>query len=250
MKTLALLSLAAIFYGCTGGGETTITAAVAANVAGAFEEIGNRFQERSEVRVSFNVASSGQLAHQIVNGAPVDFFASANVGYVEEVEREGLVRAGTKAVYAEGRLTLWIPRGRELDVQGVADLAMPQVERIGMANPEHAPYGVAAREALVRAGVWEQVQPKTVIGENANQTMHYGTSGNVDVAIVPLSLSLEEAERGRYVRVSEGLYTPIRQAMAVIEGSANEEEAMEFWEFVKGPVGRGVLKEFGYDVPE
>ncbi len=246
---LVLVAVVVFFSGCNSD-NITIIASVAANAASPFKEIGRQFEEETGIKVIFNFASSGQLAQQIISGAPVDFFASANAGYVEEVEKEGMVASGTKAAYARGQLTLWTPKDKKFQPKRIEDLSNPEVKKIAIANPEHAPYGVAAREALRNAGIWEKVRPKLVMGENVNQAMHYGTSGNVDVVIVPLSLSLDEAERGQYVLVRDTPYPPIEQTLAIIKGAAREKEARQFADFVRGPKGAAILKQFGYDVPE
>lgn len=177
----------------------------------------------------------------------MDVFAAANVSYIEDLERQGLIVQGTKAVYGQGRLTLWTRADSPLSVTGVTDLHRPEVRRIAIANPEHAPYGIAARQALHAAGVWESVQPKLVLGENVRQALQYAETGNADVAIVALSLSVQS--RGRWVLVPQTLHSPIDQALAVIRGTRHEAEARRFVAFVNGPQGRTIMRKYGFIRP-
>ncbi len=223
---------------------------MATNAIAPFQEIAKEFEKETGIKTSLNFGASGTLATQIIKGAPVDFFASADVGYVNELEQKGLLVEGSKHLYARGVLTIWTPKDSELQIKSVQDLANPSIKKIALANPEGAPYGVAAQQALQTAGIWDKLQPKLVMGENVNQTMQYATSGNVDVAIVPLSLSLSETQNGQYVVVDGRLYKPLDQAMGVIKGSGHEKAALRFEDFVRGPKGQAIFKNFGYDLPE
>src|SRR4030095_15210530 len=188
---LVLLSLVLILS-CSSAprvqhtGELTVAAA--ADLTGAFEEIGREFQSSTNTKVIFNFGSSGLLAKQIENGAPIDLFAAANLDYINQLEQKGLIVPDTKKVYARGRLIIWTLKDSPLGIEKLADLTKPEVKRIAIANPEHAPYGMAARQALERAVLWESVKPKLVYGENVRQTLQYAQTGNVEVAIVALSL--------------------------------------------------------------
>jgi molybdate transport system substrate-binding protein len=172
----------------------------ASNLILAFEEVGARYEEETGTQVTVNFAASGQLAQQIEQGAPVDIFLSANTAYVEELAVKGWVQADSVQIYARGRLTLWTRADASLTVETVEDLLNPEVRRVAIANPEHAPYGVAAREALQTAGVWEEIQSKLVPGENVRQALQYAETGNVDAAIVPLSLSITSQGPGPGLR--------------------------------------------------
>jgi molybdate transport system substrate-binding protein len=142
---------------------------------------------------------------------------------------------------------LWTTADSPLQIKTVADLALPEVKRIAIANPDHAPYGLAAQQALQRAGVWDQVKPKLVYADNIRQTLQYAETGNVDVAIVALSLSQES--KGRWVLVPEQLHDPIDQALAVIKTTRNEAAARAFASFISGPRGREILGKYGFAFP-
>ena len=134
-----------------------------------------------------------------------------------------------------------------LKIEKIEDLARPEVKRIAIANPEHAPYGTIAREALQKAGIWETVQPRVIFGENVRQTLQYAQTGNVEVAIVALSLSVQSD--GKWVLVPQELHRPLDQALAVIKGSKQEQSAREFAAFIDSPQGRESMRKYGLTLP-
>jgi molybdate transport system substrate-binding protein len=221
--------------------------AAAADLAPAFEELGREFEATHHLKVVFSFGSSGLLAKQIENGAPMDVFAAANTDYVDQLDKEGLVVPGTKAIYARGRITLWTPKDSALHIEKISDLANPAVKRIAIANPDHAPYGMVAREAMEHAGVWESVKPRLIYGDNIRQTLQYAQTGNADVAIVALSLSLQSD--GHWVLVPEELHKPLDQSLAVISGTKNEKAAREFVSFISDGPGRAIMRKYGFTLP-
>jgi molybdate transport system substrate-binding protein len=224
-----------------------ITVAAAADLTPAFEELGKLFEQEAGVKAIFMFGSTGNLAKQIENGAPVDLFAAANISFIEELERKGLTAPDTKALYARGRVTLWTRADNPLNLNRIEDLAGPEVKRVAIANPEHAPYGVAAREALESAGIWDAVKPKLVFGENVRQALQYAETGNVDAAITALSLSTQSD--GRWALIPEQMHRPLDQAMAVIKNAPNEQHARQFAAFINGERGRSVMRKYGFILP-
>jgi molybdate transport system substrate-binding protein len=225
-----------------------LVVSAASSLIPAFEEIGARYEQETGRTVTFNFAASGQLAQQIDQGAPVDLFVSANTGYVQDLAAKGRVLPDTVQIYARGRLVLWTRSDSSLNVETVEDLLKPEVRRVAIANPEHAPYGVAARQALQTAGVWEAVQPKLVLGENVRQALQYAETGNVDAALVPLSLSIDS--KGKWTLVPEDLHSPIDQALGVVADSPRQAMARDFAAFITGPQGQAVLQDYGFMPPE
>lgn len=253
-----LLGVVLCLAACRGAqgdnpGSGPLTVSAAADLTYAFQEIGKAFEAETGHTIVFNFGSTGQLAQQIEQGAPVDVFAAANVSFIDDLERQGLILADTKQLYARGRLALWLRADSPLEVSRIKDLTQPAIRRIAIANPDHAPYGMAARQALHAAGVWEAVQPKLVLGENVRQTLQYAETGNVDVAIVALSLCVPAAsaggEAGRWSLVPEDLHAPIDQALAVVKGAAHADAARAFAEFVNGPQGRPIMRKYGFVLP-
>lgn len=228
-------------------GVAELTVSAASDLTPAFQEAGKLFEQQNGTRVVFNFGSTGQLTQQIELGAPVDLFAAANMSFIEELERKGLIIPETKALYAQGRLTIWTRKDSALQIDRVEDLTRSEVKRVAIANPEHAPYGMAAREAFKRAGIWEAVSPKLVFGENISQTFQFAESGNVDAAIVALSLTINS--NGTWKLVPGELHDPLNQALAVIKGAKNEASARKFAAFINGPEGRRVMRRYGFVLP-
>lgn len=234
--------------GCTRhAGAPSLTVAAAADLTFAFREIGALFTQQTGIQVTFTFGSTGQLAHQIEHGAPVDLFAAANVAVIDELERQGRILPDSKVLYARGRITLWARAESPLRLQRLEEVVRSEVTRVAIANPQHAPYGVAAREALQAIGVWDVVQPKLVLAENVHQALFYAATGNVDVAIVALSLSIQEG--GRWVLIPEELHTPLNQTLAVVRGTKHESAARRLAAFINGPSGQVILRKYGFLLP-
>ncbi len=244
---LLCLFVALFLTTCRPSPSVTLTVSAAADLTPAFEELGKLFADETGIKVTFNFGSTGQLTQQIEQGAPVDLLAAANVSFVEELERQNLILPDTKALYAQGRITLWTRSDSPLKLEHVEDLAKPEVRRIAIANPEHAPYGEAARQALQSAGIWDRVSSRLVFGENISQTLQYAETGNVDAAIVALSLSVNS--KGRWVLISDQLHQPLNQALAVIKSTRHEAEARRFAIFVNSTQGRSVMRKYGFILP-
>jgi molybdate transport system substrate-binding protein len=224
------------------GGELTVAAA--SDLTPVFEELGREFESVTKTKVVFVFGSTGMLTRQIENGAPFDVFAAANVSYIDQLDQKGLIIPDSRAVYARGRITLWTANESSIRFQGIADLARPEIQRVAIANPDHAPYGLAAKQALESAGVWERVQPKLVYGDNIRQTMQYAQTGNVEVAIVALSLSIQS--NGRWTLIPEELHQPIDQGLAIMKTTRNEQAARAFIAFLGSPQGKATMKKYGF----
>ena len=224
-----------------------LTVAAASDLTPAFEELGREFEAANKTKVIFMFGSTGMLTKQIENGAPVDLFAAANVSYVDELDKKGLIIPDSKAIYARGRITLWTPGESNLRLEGIKDLARPEVMRIAIANPDHAPYGLAAKQALESAGIWESVKPKLVYGDNIRQTLQYAQTGNVDVAIVALSLSIQS--HGRWSLIPDELHQPLDQSLGITKSTRKEQSARAFATFLTGPQGRAIMQKYGFTFP-
>lgn len=255
--TCALMAIGLLTaeWGCSrrpASNETTpvteIIVGAAADLAPAFEELGAHFESSTGIKVTFSFGSTGTLMQQIEHGAPIDLFAAANVEFVDRLDKEGLIAPDSKALYARGRITIWTRADSRLNVERLQDLARSDVKRVAIANPEHAPYGAAARQALVTAGAWSDVEPKVVFGENVRQAMQFAESGNADVAITALSLSVQSG--GRWILIPENLHNPLDQSLAVIKGARGEREARQFAAFINGPEGRPVMRRYGFVLPD
>ncbi|MCX7594624.1 MAG: molybdate ABC transporter substrate-binding protein [Fischerella sp.] len=225
----------------------TLTVSAAADLNYVFKEIGALWEKETGNKVTFNFGSTGQLAQQIERGAPVDLFAAANKSFVEELDKKGLIVSNTKALYGRGRITLWTREDSKLNPKDIRDLTKPEYKRIAIANPDHAPYGIAAREAMQSVGIWDAIQPKLVLGENIRQTQQYVETGNVDVGIVALSLSVNKL--GKWELIPENLHQPIDQMLAVVKKSKHQTQAQQFAQYINGSQGRPLMKKYGFVLP-
>ena len=223
--------------------------AAAADLAFAFRDLGARFQERTGIPVVFSFGSTGLLARQIREGAPFDVYAAANVSFVEDVVRAGRCDGQTRALYARGQIVLWwSDKATVAPPRTLRDLEDRRFAKIAIANPEHAPYGQAAEEALKSAGVWEAMKPRLVFGENVQQALAYARTGNADVALVALSLATV-TPGGRSLPVAPSLHQPIDQALVVCAPGERAPLARRFTAFVNGEEGRTVMRRYGFLLP-
>jgi len=225
----------------------TLTVSAAANLQPAFTEIGAQFERATGTRVIFNFGATIQLGQQIEQGAPVDLFAAADRATIDELAARGLLIPDTVKTYARGQLVLYSRTDNAVQLQSLPDLTKSDIKRVAIANPERAPYGAAARQALQNLGLWETLQPKIVFAENIQQTQQYADTGNVDAAIIAHSLAINST--GRWVLIPNDLHNPIDQALGVVKGAKNERAAREFAAFVMSAAGRTVLAKFGYAFP-
>lgn len=236
-----LLSLClAAFCGLQAGPPLRVAAA--SDLSGAFEEVGKELAKQGQAPV-FSFGSSGLLAKQIAQGAPFDVFAAANASYVDEVLKAGVGIPASKAFFARGRLVVWVADGRATP-KALKDLTANQYSKIAIANPDHAPYGKAAVQALMAVGIHDQIKARLVFGENVRQALQYGQSGNADASIVALSLVL--GGKGTYFEVPSRLFQPIDQTLLIC---SQRPEAKRFVDFLFSNQGRAILSRYGFYLP-
>ena len=255
VRLLAFIAFLAFEGGCRRAPppvDGPLHVAAAADLSEAFPEIGRAFEKAAGRKVSFSFGATGLLAKQVEQGAPFDVFAAANVSFVDDVVKAGACDADSKTIYAEGRIVLWTRADAGLSPLSIADLTRPEIVHVAIANPDHAPYGKAAKQALVKSGVWEAIAKKVVYGENVQQTLQFAQSGNAEVAIVALSLATVSG--GHATPIDPSFYEPLSQALVVCHGSADslgrlEPDARKFAAFVASPEGRGIMRRYGFVVP-
>lgn len=250
-RLLAIFGVALLLGGCSEPPPPApagrLTVAAASNLTGVFDQIAAEFRDRTGTEVVLSFGSTAQLAKQIENGAPFDVFAAADTEHVDQLLANGKLRAGSKAVYARGQLALWVPQGERLGVDSLQDLEQPGIRFIAIAQPELAPYGKAAIEALKAAGLWEKLRSKVVYGNNINMTRQYAATGNAEAAFTASSLVLNQT--GTIIKVDPKLYSPIDQALGVVAASNQQSSAKNFTSFLASPEGKAILSKSGYDVP-
>jgi molybdate transport system substrate-binding protein len=228
--------------------------AAASDLQFAVEEIAAAFQAETGMRVRLAFGSTGNFARQIREGAPFQIFMAADEQFIADLHRDGFTRdAGS--LYALGRIVMIVPTGATLvpdsTFQGLRDaLAEGQISRFAIANPDHAPYGMRAREALQHAGLWEDIQPFLVQGENVSQAASFALSGNADGGIIALSLARapQVATRGTHALVPQEFHAPLRQRMALLKGAGPVAEA--FYDFMQAPAARAIMARHGFSLPE
>ncbi|MFO0722632.1 MAG: molybdate ABC transporter substrate-binding protein [Myxococcota bacterium] len=226
-----------------------LTVAAAADLALAFEELGKLYTAETHTPVRFSFGSTGLLAKQIAEGGPFDVFAAANVSFVDQVVASGRCDGASKTPYAFGRIVLWSKDPSMIPAR-IEDLADEKYRRVALANPEHAPYGLAAKQALEKAGVWEAVKPRLVYGENVRQALQFAETGNAEVALVALSLTASSSVAKGGSLVDAALHAPIEQAMAICGTDATRQlQARRFLEMVRSEPGRAIMRRYGFFLP-
>ena len=256
-RTMILLALIAVVTstGCRRSRSGTVKIAAAADLARAFEELGKVYTARTGLRPVFSFGSSGLLAKQLEEGAPHAVYAAANQSYVDELIAKGVCDGATKRMYAQGRLVVWSKR---VVIERLADLTRPEVKKIAIANPEHAPYGVAARQALLAAQahsadgpprkIWDAVEPKMVYAENVRQALQWAQDDEVDAALVARSLAVV-TEGGRTLAVDPALHAPLDQAAVVCGEGKAAEAGKQFLDLLTSPEGRELMQRYGFVLP-
>ena len=234
--------------------------AVAASVAGAAESIVRRFRAQSGIRVRLSFGASGNLTRQIQRGAPFELLISADESYPRAIADVGL-GAGPRTTYASGRLALMVTARSAIELPPGDDaresskaaitraLGDPRLEHLAMANPRHAPYGRAAREALQFLGLWSSLQAKAVMGESVAQSARFARADAVQAALLPLGIILHSPlANERYRIIPAAWYAPLHQQMILIKGASTE--ARQLFEFMLGDTARAILVEHGFIVPD
>ena len=224
-----------------------LTVFAAADLGPAFKQLVPEFERQTGADVTLVLGSTGTLAQQIRNGAPADVFFAANQSYIDQLSAESLTRRDTRAVYARGRIAIVTLTSSGSRIDRLSGLASPAVKRIAIANPKHAPYGAAARQALEAAGVWAAVQPKLVYGENVQQAVQFVRSGSADAGIVARSVA--DTPDLRWTLVDDRLHAPLDQAAVVLARARQPDTAKAFIDFVNGAAGRPVMRQFGFLLP-
>ena len=219
-----------------------IIVAAAADLAPAQAQLAEAFQKASGERASFNLASSGMLARQIELGAPYDVYLSANEELVRSLANSGHIRADSVQVYALGRIALWSRSGA---IRSLDDLRKPRLRHVAIANPSHAPYGVAAQQALENQGLLRGLKPRLVYGENVRQAFEYAASGDADATVTAWTLVFDKGG----ILLPESWHAPIRQACGVVGTSRHQEMARRFVQFLLSSEGQQILRRYGLFPP-
>ncbi len=227
-----------------------VSAAVAADFAAPMERIAAQFRKESGHSVKISPAASGKLYAQIKGGAPFDVFLSADEEMPKRLLQEGLAVAGTRFVYATGRLALWSVLPGLVDDKG-AVLNSGKFERLAYANPVVSPYGIAAKETLTKLTMWNAIQKKLKKADDVTQAYQLAASESADMAFVALSQVMRDGKvaTGSWWLVPPELHNPIRQSAVLLSRSKEQAAAQALLAYMKGDKARTVMRGFGYEMP-
>lgn len=227
--------------------ESEIMVSAAASLTEAFTDMESQFEaENPGVNVDFNFGGSGNLRTQIEGGAPVDVFASADQKNMDILAGEELIENSTRKDFAQNSLVLIVPASSTLNITGIEDLTSPEVERIAIGNPDTAPVGKYTTQALTEAGIWDQLENKTVLADDVKQVLVYVERGEVDAGFVYMTDAKTAAPGTIEIVTNVTVSTPISYPIAVISASENKEEAQAFVDYVTGEEGQEILEEYGF----
>lgn len=233
--------------------EDATLVAAAADLKFAVQEIADAFTAETGKDVKLAFGSTGNFARQIREGAPFELFMAADEAFILDLAKDGFLRdEGT--LYAEGRIVIMVPHGSALKADAALDdlaagLADERVKKFAIANPEHAPYGMRAEEALRHRGLWDKVQPALVMGENVAQAAQFATSGNAQGGIVAYSLALspEVSKLGSFALIPAEWHSPLLQRMALTKNARAGAEA--FYAYMQSPKAREIMERYGFVLP-
>ncbi len=229
-----------------------LSVAVASNFSVAMEELVERYESRTGQAVRVSRASTGKLYAQVVNGAPFDVLLAADAERPALLEASGLAVAGSRFTYAVGRLVLWSRDPRLASSDCREALSASGGGRVAVANPDTAPYGAAAREALNALGFWQGIRGRLVIGESVGQTLHFVASGNAAlgfIAAAQLKSPNLPATACQWA-VPAALHSPIEQQAVLLRPAEGDTDALAFLRFLRGAEARRIIADNGYALPE
>lgn len=244
------IGLAALsFFGCArvdgADRKQTVHVAVASNFAAVHDDLVRLFEASSDYRVVASYGSTGKLYAQIREGAPFDVFLAADAERPRLLEDERRAAAGTRLVYATGRLALYAP-GRDVATRGLDALRRDAFEHIALADPGLAPYGAAAREVLIGAGLWQALLPRMVRGENIAQALHFVESGGAELGFVALA-QVQARPSAQVWIVPESLHAPIAQEAVLLATATGHAGARAYLQFLASDAARARIAQAGYD---
>jgi molybdate transport system substrate-binding protein len=231
----------------------TFNVAVSANFLSSAEQLGKKFEAENPHKVSFSSSSTGKLYAQIKSAAPFHVFLSADSRTPELLEQEGLTIKGTRFSYAQGKLVLWSTKANFIDTQGKILEQGDKYQHIAIANPDTAPYGLAAKQTLVNLKLWDGLQNKLARGESISQAMSFVSSGSTELGFVALSQIMDNngkiTSKGSFWIVPEHLYEPMIQQAVLLKAGEKNAAAKAFLAFIKTPVAQQIITAAGYGLP-
>jgi molybdate transport system substrate-binding protein len=254
-RRFVLAGLAALFLSSAALAQRDApVVAAASDLQFAVAEIAAAFAADTGMTVRLSMGSTGNFARQIREGAPFEIFMAADEQFVFDLHKDGFT-PDEGELYGIGRIVMMVPNGATLAADGSLAsleeaLAAGTITRFAIANPDHAPYGRRALEALQARGLWDAVQPFLVMGENVSQAAQFALSGNAEGGIIAYSLALapEVGPRGSYDLIPDEWHEPLRQRMVLLNDAG--EVAQAFYAHMKAPAAREIMRRYGFLLPE
>ena len=247
MRRVLIVLILAVVGGCVASAQQIIVAR-AVDLNYALTELAHQFERSTGHKVTLSFGASGNLFSQILNGAPVDLYFSADEEYPKNLVVAGIADGSSLKTYAIGYLVLGVPNG-SLDPNKLQMdlLTRPVVKQIAIANPQRAPYGQAAMAAIEHYGLKDKVAGKLIFGENVSHASQFVQSGNAQAGLIALSIAMSPAMQlaGKYWELPTDVYAEFRQAAVIISSSKQKKVATEFLDFALSAGGAAVFKQFG-----
>ncbi|HXA00068.1 MAG TPA: molybdate ABC transporter substrate-binding protein [Candidatus Dormibacteraeota bacterium] len=249
LRTLCALCVSVAIPLLSSAQQPELKIAAAADLKFAMTDLAAAYEKQSGVHLNLTFGSSGNFFAQIQNGAPFDIFFSADSDYPRKLNEAGLALPSTADTYAIGKLVLWSPASEKIDPakSNWQTLLDPSVKKIAIANPDHAPYGRAALEALKNSGLYEKIKDKLVFGDNIAQTAQFVQSGNAQIGVLAESLILSPSfGPGRSWKIPLQQYTPLIQSVVALKSSANKDATLAFLAWIKTPPAQAIFQKYGF----
>jgi molybdate transport system substrate-binding protein len=251
--TFSFALMFALFHSLLAHSADVPNIAAASDLQFALQEVATEFTKQTGRAVKLSFGSSGNYRRQIAEGAPFELFLSADEAYVSALAKEGKT-VDDGMLYALGRIVFFVPKASSVkaDIE-LKDLAAAlqdgRLKKFAIANPEHAPYGRAAQQALAHAGLWTQIQPKLVLGENVSQAAQFATSGSTQGGIFAYAQASSPtiAAQGEFVLIPAEWHAPLRQRMVLMKSAGDTAHA--FYRHLQSPPAREIFKRYGFRLP-
>ena len=236
-----------IFAGCNIQAQK-VSLAAASDLKFALDSIISVYQNQyPSEKIQVTYGSSGKFFEQIQYDAPFDIYFSADVDYPKKLKEKGLTISDVK-IYGIGRIVIW---SKKIDptIEKMNSLLNPNLNKIAIANPDHAPYGEKAKESMLHFKIYDKVKSKFVYGENISQTAQFVQLGAADIGIVALSLALSPTMQkagGKYYVIPEESHKPLEQGYVILKHAKNNQNALKFYDFMATPKAIAILTHFGF----
>jgi molybdate transport system substrate-binding protein len=248
MLAVMLVGLALVQPG-PGLAAEELTVSAAASLTNAFPDVGRAFEKQhSGAKVIFNLAASGALLQQLIQGAPVDVFASADQKTMDQAQEKGLIVPASRKNFVSNSLVLIVPQDSKLSIASAKDLLSPAVKRVAVGNPASVPAGRYTKGALTKANLWDKLKSKFIIGESVRQVLDYVGRGEVDAGFVYATDAAIAKDKVKVVANVAG-HQPIVYPIALIASSQKKALGQKFLEFLSAPESVAILSKYGFGKP-